>query len=191
MAKLAEIVDLVNTELQRTQFGAKRFQKGRWNGITELVTTSENETVPCVVDNNGDTTKLGMDDTYSFEVYHRMLAANFEVGEDDFGASRNRREISDMVIVMMGDRDRLELTNEQIISGLALGFPVILPKDEVLALSIQSAEFLFQGFDRDREAVWTREFKTETRSLKPNTLLVSFRYQVITEVYENCLSLCN
>jgi len=126
MAKLAEIVDYINTELQTTQFSAKRFQKGRWSGVAELVVTSEEETMPCIIENNGDTTKLGIDDTYSFEVYHRVLASNFENGEDDYGAARNRKEFNDMVVIVMGDRNRLNLTTEQIISGLALGFRQVI-----------------------------------------------------------------
>lgn len=190
MAKLAEIVTDINDTLKATQFGSKRFQKGRWSGVAELVRTSEDETVPCVVENDGDTIKLGMDDTYPFEVYHRMIGGSFEASEDDFGANKVRRETSEMVIIMMGDRNRLELTNEQILSGLALGFPLQLTAAEVLALSLQSVEFDIQGFDRDREAIWTREFNTTKRSLKPNTLLVSLRYQVVTEVFDTCVGVC-
>lgn len=190
MPKLAEIVTLVDDALKASQFGTKRFQKGRWSGIAELIRTSEDETIPCSVDNNGDAVKLGLDDTYPFEVYHRMLDGDFERSEDDFGSNAVRRETTDMVIIMMGDRNRLELTNEQIISGLALGFPFSLTATEVSALSLQSADFTIQGFDRDREFVWAREFKTKKAVLKTNTLLVSLRYQVVTEVFENCIGIC-
>ena len=66
--------------------------------------------------NNGDTVKLGMDDTYPFEVYHRMLDGDFQPTEQEYGSLVGREETSDMVIIMMGDRNRLELSNDQIIS---------------------------------------------------------------------------
>ena len=189
MAKLSEITSFINDELRREQFGSKRFQ-GRWSGIAELITTSESETVPCLVANNGTTTKLGIDDTYSFEVYHRMIGGSFESG-DDFGDLRNRKETHEMVMIVMGDRDRLELTNEQIISGLAMGFPMVLPLANRQALILKHCEFQIDGFDRDRREIWNREFNTKKISLKPNTLLVSLRYSVITEVYESCIEVCS
>ena len=190
MPKLAESVEYINAKLRASQFGSKRFQKGRWSGIAELIRTPEGEMMPCSVDNDGDATQLGIDDTYPFEVYHRMIGANFENSEDDFGANKGRKEFSDMVIVIMGDRDRLEFTNEQIISGLSLGFPFNMEKTDVEALSLQSVDFSIQGFERDREAVWNREFETERVQLKPNTLLVSLRYQVMAEVFDGCIEIC-
>ena len=190
MPKLAESVEYINAKLRASQFGSKRFQKGRWSGIAELIRTPEGEMMPCSVDNDGDATQLGIDDTYPFEVYHRMIGANFENSEDDFGANKGRKEFSDMVIVIMGDRDRLEFTNEEIISGLSLGFPFNMEKTDVEALSLQSVDFSIQGFERDREAVWNREFETERVQLKPNTLLVSLRYQVMAEVFDGCIEIC-
>jgi hypothetical protein len=118
MSKFADIVSFINTTLKSEQFGSARFQKGTFNdSIAELVKVSEDgQTMPCVVSNTGTTTKLTIDDVKPWQLYHRMLGSSYELVENDFGF-RTRRTTANMTMVVIGDRERLSLTKEDIIMG--------------------------------------------------------------------------
>ena len=129
MAKLHQIVAQINTDFTSGQFSSKRFQKGRFSGIAELITKLDNDqrqTMPAIIDNNGDDTILTMDDSYPFEMYHRHLSSAMTEVEEDFGNRQIREETSNMILVVMGDRQRLKLTKEDIITGITLGMPTEL-----------------------------------------------------------------
>ena len=119
MAKEAEIVAQINTDLKTVQFASKRFQKGRFSGIAELVTKVDNgqrQTVPAIIANDGTETILITNDKYPFELYHRHIGSTVEPSpeEDQWGDLRSRQETAEMLMVVIGDRKRLELTTKKI-----------------------------------------------------------------------------
>ena len=194
MAKLHQIVSQINTDLTQAggQFGSKKFQKGRFSGIAELITKvdkDQRQTFPAIVDNSGDTTKLMMDDSYPFELYHRHLSSTVTETEKDFGDSVLREETANMMMIVMGDRQRLKLTKEDIITGINLGMPVELGQAFLTANSLVGANIVQSDFNLNREEVWNSEFNIEV-GIKPNSILFSLNYSVVTKTWTTCIEIC-
>jgi hypothetical protein len=190
MAKEHEIVDFINSELTTNQFSSKRFQTGSVRGIAELVTTEE-ETKPAIVDRYGDCTYVGLDDTYSFQLYHRVIQPTAELNiEEEFGDRKNIKENTEMLMVVMGDRNRLQLTAEDIKTGIVAALPLELPVSELNSLGLRSANIIPGSFNWNRQEVYEGEFKLEETLLKTNTIMFSFTYTIETVFDQACFTLC-
>ena len=194
MAKLHQIVTQINTNLTQAggQFDSKRFQKGRFSGIVELITKDDNDTkqtLPGIVDNSGDVTTLAMDDSFPFELYHRHLSSTMTEVEDDFGDRQVREETANMLLVVMGDRQRLELNKENIITGISLGMPEELGQAFLTTNSLVSVNIIQGEFNLNKEDVWSSEFNTEVM-IKPSDIFFSLNYAIVTRTWTTCIEIC-
>lgn len=193
MAKLHQIIAQINTDLMEGQFKSKRFQKGRFSGIAESITKEDDEkkqTIPGIADNSGDVTSLAMDDIYPFELYHRHLSSTVTEVEEDFGDRVLREEIANMVLIVMGDRQRLKLTKEDIITGINLGMPVEMGQTFLTTNSLVGVNIIQGDFNLDKEDVWTTEFNTDVM-VKPQSIIFSLSYQVVTKTWTTCIEICD
>jgi hypothetical protein len=192
MAKEHEIVTFINSELVANHFGSKRFQKGSFDGIAELIIDDAEETKPCTVDRYGDATYLGIDDTKPFQVYHRVIRPDAEWdGEQDFGDLKNIKETSEMLMVVMGDRARLQLTAEDIKTGIVAALPLELPKSTLNSLGLKKANIIPGQFNWDKAEVYKGEFNLKETMLKTNTIMFSFSYQIETVYDQSCFTICD
>lgn len=191
MAKESNIVSYINTTLETEQFGASKFSKGQFNGIAELVKSNENgETQPGTIANNGEVTKVTIDDANPFQLYHRLLSASFELVDSDFGDYKVRRQTANMTMVIMCDRERVQVTKEQIISAVSIGFPLELPATNKTTLSLLACNMTPGTFTTDFNEVYTREFNIVPQLLKPQTIMVALDYTITTDVVESCIEIC-
>ena len=196
MSKLHQIVAQINTNLTQAggQFDSKRFQKGRFTGIAELVTKVDDETrqtMPAVIDNSGDATIITKDDSFPFELYHRHLSSTMTdvEGDDDFGDLHIREETANMLMVVMGDRQRLKLNKEDIITGITLGMPNELGQAFLTTNSLVGVEIIQGEFNLNKEEVWLSEFNTEVMA-KPADIFFSLNYLVVTRTWTTCIEIC-
>jgi hypothetical protein len=191
MAKESNIVQYINDTLKTEQFGASKFSKGTFNGIAELVKSSETgETKPATIANNGECTYIGINDAHPFQIYHRTLSASFELVDSDFGDFKVRRQTDNMTMVIIADRERTEVTKEQIISAVSIGFPLELPATNKSALSLLQCNMTPETFLTDYNDVWSREFSITQSLLKPQTIMVALDYSITTDVVESCIEIC-
>lgn len=192
MAKEHQIVDYINSQLQGRQFSALRFKKGRFSGIAELIKGEEGEFKPGVCDNYGDVTYVGIDDTYPFQVYHRVIRPNVEYNsEQDFGNLKSIIETTDMQMIVIGDRARLQLTAEDIKTGIAASLPLELPDNELNILGLQQVNILPGNFNWNRYDVYRNEFNIKESFFNTNTIIFSFSYQIETVYDQTCFTLCD
>lgn len=191
MAKEHQIVTYINTVLKANQFSSARFQAGRFDAIAELVEDEEGETKPGVVDEYGDVTYVGIDDTNSFQVYHRVIQPTTEWdSENDFGNLRNIIETTSMLMVVMGDRSRLKLTAEDIKTGIVAALPLELPDSQLNILGLKTANIIPGNFNWDKTEVYRNEYNVREGSLKTNHFMFSFSYQIETVIDQSCFTLC-
>ncbi len=193
MAKLPEIITEINTSLKTFQFADKRFQHA-FSEIVEIVPKKDGditEKYPSTVSNDGDIVKFTIDDTFGFQLYHRHTGSVFNETpiEEQFGNVIVREITDNMIMVMMGDRDQIKLTKEDIITGVQLGFPLELGKAFLETNTLDSAQIIQGEFNLDREALWEQEFGTRF-SLKPHSIFLSYSYDVVTRVRKNCIKIC-
>lgn len=191
--KTHEITAEINAALIAAQFGSKKFQKGRFNGIAELITSIDGEqrqTVPAIINDDGSTTILTIDDICPFELYHRHLNSTITEPEMDFGDRIIREETADMIMMIMGDMRRLKLNKEDITSGITLGMPLEFGSAFLTANSLESAIIIPGLFSYNREELWNAEYNTEKVELKTNTIFMSFLYQVVSQAKTTCIEIC-
>jgi hypothetical protein len=191
MAREHEIVTFINSELVARQFNAARFQKGSIDAIAELIEVDE-ETKPCIVDQYGDATYMGIDDTKPFQVYHRVISPDAEWdGEQDFGDLKNIKETTTMLMVVMGDRNRLQLTAEDIKTGIVAALPLELPTSTLNSLGLKKANIIPGQFNWDKGEVYRGEFNLKENLLKTNTIMFSFSYTIETVYDQSCFTICD
>jgi hypothetical protein len=192
MAKEHQIVSYINSELSANQFNSSRFQKGSIDAIAELILTDEGETKPAIVDRFGECTYVGIDDTKPFQIYHRVLSPSTEWDlESDFGNLKNIKEKTDMLMVVMGDRNRLQLTAEDIKTGIVAALPLEIPDSELNSLGLKKANIIPGVFNWDKRDVYNREFTLQENMLKTNSIMFSFSYQIETVIDQSCFTLCD
>lgn len=187
MAKESEIVNIINDSL-KLQFISKRFQKGSIDPIAELIRTSVGEIKPSIVDNFGECRTVTIDDTKPFQIYHRMTGALFEQAEE-FGNLDFVNQRVNMLMIVIGDKTRLQLNKEDIMAGIAAGFPLFLTKDQLNTLNLMSCDLVPGEFNLDREAVWSNEYNTDFK-LKPAYFMFSFAYSILTKFRQSCFIIC-
>ena len=195
MAKELEIVTQINIDLRTVQFASKRFQKGRFSEIAELITSKDDDqrqVVPGIVDNNGVVDKLIINDKYSFQLYHRHIGSTVDPIDPDlqFGDRILRQETANMLMVVIGDRTRLELTKEEIITGIMLGMPLELGSTFLSTNSLDNVNIIPGDFNLDKEDAWNTEYNTSDVMLKPETIFFTMAYAIVTRAKFDCIAVC-
>jgi hypothetical protein len=187
--KEAEIVAQINTDLKGGQFDSKKFQKGRFSGIAELVGRKE-ETVPAIIDNDGNETILVINDIYPFEVYHRHTGSTVQEVEGNFGDLVYRQETAQMLMVVIGDRKRLKMTKEEIITGILLGMPLEFGSTFLNTNSLDQVSIVPGDFNLSKVDAWNGEYNTELVKLKPETIFFTLTYNIETRAKVDCIDIC-
>jgi len=195
MAKEAQIVTQINADLITNQFSSKKFQKGRFSGIAELITKkdgNQRQSVPVVINNAGDVTNLVIDDKYPFELYHRHIGSTVDPVDDSeqYGDRVIRQETAQMLLVVMGNRRRLDLTREELITGIMLGMPLELGSTFLTTNSLDNANIIPGDFNLDGEEAWNTEYNTTDVMLKPETIFFTMTYGIESRVKVGCIDVC-
>lgn len=196
MAKELQIVKQINTDLTSGQFSSKRFQKGRFSAIAELVVKvdgDQRQTLPTITDTSGNEVILTIDDKYPFQLYHRHTGSTVEPAdtEEQFGNRRARKETAQMLMVVIGDRKRLKLTKEEIITGIMLGMPLELGSTFLTNNSLDSVNIVPGDFNLSREDAWNTEYNTEQVRIKPDMIFFTMAYTIETQAKVGCINICD
>ena len=192
MPKIPEIVTYINNTLKAGQFKAGVFQSGRFSGITEPQKYNEDgETVPTVVNLNGDCTYLGVDDSYPFELYHKIINVDTPTDEaDDYGDRLVRTDSYNLQIVVIANREIVQLDRTTLVSGVTLGMPRELPKSTKTTLGLLTAQVQPGTVTLDKQTVYSTEYNLQEFLLKPSYVMFAVDYTITTQVYADCYTIC-
>lgn len=196
MAKISDIVGIINRTLQDTQFGDKRFQRGDFYGITEVNEKADGEdfteSYPAINDNAGDSQIIALDDRKNFFIYHKIEDVDVEnfIDDDDFGDARFVRTTYGMKCVLWADKRRIQLDRTQLLIGLTSGIPGNLIRTSVAALGLYSVEITLTGADVDAASVYRGEYNTRKMALQTNHVMISQSYEVETIHRQGCIDIC-
>lgn len=196
MAKIAAITSIINTALGAEVFNTSRFQGGKFYELADLVTESLKDTIitrPCTVDNDGECTPIGIDDTYPFQVYHRIISLqNNPTTTDNYGdGSTWYKQTAQMVLVLVTDRGKIQMEAEDLVSLIVVNIPATIPQATLTSLGLYSADIYASGEAIiDNEIVYNREFKNVEYLLKPNSVMYSIAYTIEVVFSKNCLLHC-
>jgi len=185
----AEIATFINTTLTADLLSTSRFQKGQYNSVAELIPKSDEDetTVPMVVSDTGQGTEVTVNDIYPIQIYHRIddveIDSNFEEG---FGNNELKTETSDMLMIIIGDRLKLQLNKEDVITAIATAFPGVWTPT---VNYITQTNIVMGAIDLNTPEVYNGEYNSISE-LPPNYFMCSIAYQIVSKINKNCIELC-
>jgi|688.fasta_scaffold184120_4 hypothetical protein len=190
MSKLDSIVSQINTDLKAGNFSSNRFQRGKFYGIAELVKIEEG-TFPGIIDNTGNIQKVAIDDNYSFQLYHRITSIQAEEDELSYGDGYEIIETADMRLVIVCNREIIQLKKEDIVSGVFASMPTGISNALETSLNIDFCDITYGTFDIDQQTVYDAEYQLEDFELKPQIIMIALPYQIVTKYRKGCVNICN
>lgn len=203
MPNLRSVIDAINTALSAGPLSTAKFQDARINNLAYLVaqdvpngqgedTSSERIVRPCIVADDGECTDLTLDDTVGLQLYHRNVGLAYEDRpEEDFGEPGNSTtEIADMVMIVIGDRNRIKVVQEDMAAALWGAMPRTLSSTVLGPLNLQSVDIAPGETNVNSESVWGEEFEGTDYALMPEDFMIAIRYRITTLYSKNCFTLC-
>ena len=178
-------------------FQGKPFQKGQFFGVADLVkketgTDEDDYTVPKVMDANGnDGTDVIINDTYPFQLYHRILDTSSEDANDldSFGDGNNKNIIFEMVLIILSDKFNTEIDAESYITALMLDFPRTINSSNIAGSQFSKCEITFTDSNTNKSEVLNQEYGNNA-DVKQSYVCLSFGYQVTLTYDKECFTLC-
>lgn len=180
------------------QFAGKPFQQGLFNGVAELIKKSSDEseneyTVPIIPNANGDGgTRVGINDKYPFQLYHRITDQTQAEAENDdtFGDGNDKSIIFEMAIIIFNDRFNNQLQSEDIITALMLDIPRTINATQITGSQFSKCEINFTETNTNTNDVLNQEFGQDDFEIKQSYFALSFGYEVKLSYTKECFSLC-
>jgi hypothetical protein len=197
MNVLDTLAGIINTQLQATTFDSKAFQSAYWNRIADDVLTTHDDghdtTQPMIVAQNGDCTSVSLDDTVAMQVFHKLASGPaYSLADGDIGnAGTMRKEVTDMYIVVMGDRNRLNGTRpEELVKGISVGMPLEFTNAQMATLGVSNLFIELGATDTDCMKIYNQEFRGPKYAYSTNTIMATVRYRVTAWIPSACYKIC-
>ena len=189
MSKIADIVTLINTNFESTTLSSKRFQRGKFSGLAELV-KREDMTIPLILDNNGEGTEVELNDTFPFQVYHRITG--IEPSEaDEYGDGIQIKETTTLKLVCFANRQIMQFELDDLITAINVGFLTHLSNAQTATLGnwFSNIDIELTAININKSSVWSEEFGTDD-NLPPFYQCFSIDYNVLSDINTECFALC-
>lgn len=193
MPYIKEIASIINTELQASTLGDKRFKKGSFYSVVKLIkreTDNNNATIPSVVANNGDCTPIVIDDTKPFILYHRIIDLSYTLGEAN-GDKRLITETATVRMVVYGKRNILQIEQELLVAAVQGGMLQELSATHKNTYKLQKCSIEIADINLNSVDVYSEEYSGDVSyHLKPNDILFSMNYVITSEYDKSCVDIC-
>jgi hypothetical protein len=186
MSKLDTIVNTINTALKANSFKSGQFKRGVVYGIAEIIPFNDGITMPAIVQNSGDAEQIAIDDTYPFQLYHRIEGIEGEEteGYDDVIETANMR------LVIIADRSILKLKREDLVSMVYASFIGEISKSEQSSLNIYECSIEYGTFELNSQEVFNAEYNIGDYQLSNQTIMIAMPYTIMTKYRKKCLLTC-
>jgi hypothetical protein len=196
MPRLNGIISVINSEIS-SALNIEKFQGGvLYNQIAELVPEIDRDstrtTKPAIIDHYGEGTSVIIDDTLPFQIYHRLLSINnVSIPGDNFGdAGQTIEETANMVMIVISDRGKILMQGYDFLAGICVNMPQALSSAQNATLDLLSCIIEIEGTNTNIEEVYNQEYSVSNYGLKPNSIMYSVSYKIITTFSKECFPLC-
>lgn len=195
MPFLKEQVNIINTHLRTRSLKDNRFQGGRFISLARLAIrqgTDKQITQPVEMNNNYEAAWVGIDDTYPLIVYHRKLGSAYTtIKQAQFGRGNSTvQETSDMLMIVYGKWEKIKITSEQLEAQIVASFPDNINPVEFAGLGLSLMQVNLSTSSSDSEVVFANEYRNVDFKLAPEDILISVRYNIVTQFNKNCYDFC-
>ena len=195
MPFLNQQLNLINAHLRSHSLKDKRFQTGRFISLARLAVRNQGGTLvtmPVELNSRHEAAWVGIDDTYPLVVYHRKLGSQYAaVAKAEYGRGNPKlQETSDMLMVVYGKAQRLQLSASELEAQIVSGFPDNMDPAAVKDLGLTMMLVSLAQSTADSETVFAAEYKNVDFRLAPEDILLSVRYTITTQFNKNCYDFC-
>ena len=194
MAFLDKIAGKINDSLKASIFTGNPYQGAKWFGLAETIKRDSGEGIDYVVAeyDNGNITECSPNDVYPMMIYHRHLGSTFEkISNGGFGDDTNiTRENASMVMIVYGDRKRLQITPDLLASGISANLPISISNTDLHNLSISFCEMRGEGVIFDKDLIWRGEYQTNDNPFGVEKIYFALRYTVELHYFGGCFNIC-
>lgn len=197
MPYINQIVDIINNKLSEHALrDDSRFIKKLYGLVELLKRNNENneDTIPVLLDLNGNITFSGFNDLYSIIIYHRCLGLNTIDGPIMFGDGDNSmREEASMRCVVYANRLITRLQPTELAFVLSSGLQFQLKNSDIQKFTgLNGAVVEIGQTNFDSTALYSNEYKLATNNynLQPTDCYFSIDYTITTDYDITCIDHC-
>lgn len=188
------IVKYINDSLKAGSLNDKRFQNGKYCGVSTLLARKNGnaiEVLPAVVDQNGEYKMIEPNDKFGIIIYHKVVANAYSfVKQQSFGDDNAVKCTTDMTMVVLADSRAVGLQAEALEPLIIFGLPLRLSDALKGELKLNSCLITPIGSTMDKIMVFKSEYPSTEYFLKPFHQLFSIRYRVEATFDKNCANNC-
>lgn len=196
MPLLNEIVKEVNKSLQSSLsvLGGVAV-----DGIADLVPRIKEdgktiEWLPCMIDNDGEATYVGIDDNYCLQIYHRCFEESYskqKISKQYGDSNSNEQSKANLSMVVMASRSRLRKNSfelNDIITPLIHIKPFEIKDSEGKRISNNVISIVKTNY-KSLE-IFSRDYRNAEYFLKPETIFFEIVYTIESEFNRSCIQKC-
>lgn len=195
MAFLKKIVEEINSQLATDLFTGNLYQGAVYYSLAEpqrrVEETDRGEVLssrPVIVDENMRDCELMS--SAPLTIYHRQITSTFKEDENSAGNSLNIKETATMMMIVMGDRKRLQITPDTLCSAIASNMIQSITSASRQALKLYSCEIRPVQAYLDKEVVWQNEYRLTNCPLGEEWIYFCIQYQIESSYQRGCFTIC-
>lgn len=193
MPALNEITQIINANLANKNFSTRKFQGAAYYAIADQVKTTgdEDKIEPMIIDDQGECTKMVYNDNYPFQIFHLIDTINYAIADPDYGpVGTTMEETANMTLVFVGNKKRLQTRSEDIAAAIMMDMPKEFQPSDINIYNLNSCIFETEDVETDPYKVWSQLWQGTKSFVKPETILITLKYKIITTYNRNCWKLC-
>jgi hypothetical protein len=159
-------------------------------GLAQLVrrqTGSVEETLPGIIDRDGEVTFVGPDDIDAVRIYHRLTGATSSRSTNK-GVGDSENDIVNsyqMAMIVYMDHKRSKLFPEELFLYLQANMPDGLNSEPYKRISIRTGNIIFNS-----QAIYAAEYAGSEFKLPAEQSLFQINYTIETTFKKGCFSKC-
>ncbi len=197
MARLKEIVQFINNEIEAKALKDKRFGGSQLSGIAVLTEFKKNAggqpaMQPWVMNNEPEGMYVGIDDIHPVQVYHKHYGSvpNTPEAKENFGDKNNViTKKYNMGLIVMGQRKKIKLSPEQLETLIEAGFPDSLNAQLRNDFKLNSCMISISGTDHNSNALLKREYGQPDKKYDHQTILFEMKYLIECSYKRSCIDI--
>ena len=195
MPYIDRIVTLINDTLKTDMLSRKAFQGGMFYGVAKLVQVKDSEDKntlrPHIYEvNSKKESNPFINDTYSFQIYHRVVSSSYEYSKiQQFGDGNTLiTETTNMLAVVYGDPARLSVTQENLAFIIIAGMPTNLTPIQIGNTDLGQVGIEPLSVNHNSISVYSQEYNQSDYPLDPRSILFAISYKIETISDKACMA---
>jgi len=177
MPKVNQIVTLLNERLTANKLAGHLYQRGTLYGLAvqerkEVDGNTANDYLIPVVYDNGKSTDVTIDNSNTFQIYHRIVAVGYTPAKD-FNLQESTYQ---MVAIVFYDKERIKIDADDLSYLIRCDIDKPLTKTELGTSNLASVGSLVTGANLNSYQVMNSEFTNSAYKLESNGTLFSINY---------------